>query len=234
MAAIELYSTPLFSDANLVSYWRMEGNSTDEIGSNNGSDSNVTYSEANGKFGQGAGFVGTGSITDSSPTGISLNTFSLSFWTKTADGSGGGDAFTNYLRVGDNHGFRIKIDATILAKNYKPATPTSKTVTADIDIRDGDWHLVNYVKSSTTYEKIYVDGDLIVNDTTDLYDADYTGTLLVMGNRDGDDVPYTGQIDDVAYFSRILDPTEISNLYNGTWPSGGNPIFFSGGGIGVA
>ncbi len=57
--AVELFTYPLFLDANLVAYWRMEGNSNDSKGSNNGTDSNITYSNANGRFGQGAAFNGT-------------------------------------------------------------------------------------------------------------------------------------------------------------------------------
>jgi hypothetical protein len=39
-----------------VAYWKLDGDSNDAVGSNNGSDINVTYSTANGKVNQGAGF----------------------------------------------------------------------------------------------------------------------------------------------------------------------------------
>lgn len=55
-AATELYSTPLFNDASLISYYRMEGNSNDAKSSNNGSDSSMSYSTTSGKFGEGASF----------------------------------------------------------------------------------------------------------------------------------------------------------------------------------
>lgn len=43
MAAHELYLTPLFSDANLMAYWRMEGSNADSKGTDNGNDTSVTY-----------------------------------------------------------------------------------------------------------------------------------------------------------------------------------------------
>ena len=50
---IQLADTSLFSDANLVSYYKLEGNSNDSKGSNNGTDTSVDYGTAYGKFGQG-------------------------------------------------------------------------------------------------------------------------------------------------------------------------------------
>ena len=44
---------------NLISYWKLDGNSNDAAGSNNGTDTDITYSSGNGKIGQGAGFNGT-------------------------------------------------------------------------------------------------------------------------------------------------------------------------------
>jgi len=57
----EISQSGLFSDANLISYYDLEGNSTDQVGSNDGTDNNITYSSGNGYFGQGAGFNGTNS-----------------------------------------------------------------------------------------------------------------------------------------------------------------------------
>ncbi|MEK7174285.1 MAG: hypothetical protein AAB759_01355, partial [Patescibacteria group bacterium] len=55
-AASELYSTSFFSDSNLLNYYRFEGNSNDSKGSNNGTDTNISYSSSYGKFGQGSLF----------------------------------------------------------------------------------------------------------------------------------------------------------------------------------
>ena len=60
----------------------LNGNSTDSSGnSNNGTDTAITYSQANGKFGQGAGFNGSSSkINCGTSAGLLLNIFTWSFW----------------------------------------------------------------------------------------------------------------------------------------------------------
>lgn len=62
----------------------LNGNSTDSSGnSNNGTDTAITYSQANGKFGQGAGFNGTNSrIMISNGLGINNGACTISMWAK--------------------------------------------------------------------------------------------------------------------------------------------------------
>ena len=75
---IELFQTPLYNDPSLVSYWRFEGNSIDSKSANNGLDTAITYSPANGKFGQGASFNGSNSrIITASATLTNSITWSL-------------------------------------------------------------------------------------------------------------------------------------------------------------
>ncbi|GIW70235.1 MAG: hypothetical protein KatS3mg101_0982 [Patescibacteria group bacterium] len=52
MPAIELYSTPLFSDSSLVSYKRFEnGNSVDSKNTSyNGTDTSMAYGSSYGSF----------------------------------------------------------------------------------------------------------------------------------------------------------------------------------------
>lgn len=60
----------------------LNGNSTDSSGNgNNGSDSNITYSQTNGKFGQGAGFNGNSSRINFSKNS---NTYLYNNWTMSA------------------------------------------------------------------------------------------------------------------------------------------------------
>ncbi|NTW32788.1 MAG: LamG domain-containing protein, partial [Bacteroidetes bacterium] len=91
----ELYSTPFFSDANLVAYWRLEGNSQDAKGSNNGSDVDMSYDNSYGKFGKGAYFNGSSSKISISNDFVSGGKiFSISAWINPTSGGG------NYNIVG--------------------------------------------------------------------------------------------------------------------------------------
>src|SRR3569833_2108575 len=85
-------------NTNLVSCWKLDGNSNDAVGSNNGTDSSVTYNSGNGKIVQGAGVTGsTSGITVARNATLEAAEFSASAWFKvTSD-------FSNFI---------------ILAKNY--------------------------------------------------------------------------------------------------------------------
>src|ERR1051326_1866471 len=97
----EIYRTKLFNDPALVSYWRFEGNSNDSKGSNNGSDTSITYSSGNGNFGQGAGFNGSSSkivITDNSSLHL-LSAFTILGWIKASGTLNGNGIFQSFSQV---------------------------------------------------------------------------------------------------------------------------------------
>lgn len=64
-------------------YWKLNGNSNDYSGNgNNGTDTAITYSQANGRLNQGAGFNGSSSrIVNSTITNFQTKT--ISAWIKT-------------------------------------------------------------------------------------------------------------------------------------------------------
>lgn len=68
-----------------ISYYKLDGNSNDSVGTNNGTDTAITYSSANGRIIQGAGFNGTNSII-TIPTATNLNfgtgDFTVCLWYK--------------------------------------------------------------------------------------------------------------------------------------------------------
>ena len=67
---------------NLVSYYKLDGNSTDIVGAKNGTDTSITYSIDNGKIVQGAGFNGSSSKIDVSlPLNLN-NNFTINLWMK--------------------------------------------------------------------------------------------------------------------------------------------------------
>ncbi|HYK01306.1 MAG TPA: LamG-like jellyroll fold domain-containing protein [Thermoanaerobaculia bacterium] len=70
-------------ETGLVAGWNFEGNSNDEVGSRNGSDTSITYSSGNGKILQGAGFGGSSRIDFSSITWGSAGSISFFFNTSS-------------------------------------------------------------------------------------------------------------------------------------------------------
>ncbi|NTW31353.1 MAG: hypothetical protein HGB12_01740, partial [Bacteroidetes bacterium] len=63
----------------LVSYWDMEGNSNDLWGSSNGTNTSITFSSANGKISQGAGFNGSSSKITGTVT-MPTSAYTVSAW----------------------------------------------------------------------------------------------------------------------------------------------------------
>lgn len=217
----ELYEGRFIGEAwpqsGLVAGYHLNGGSTDFSGNNNhGTDTAITYSQANGKFGQGAGFNGSTSsvnFTKSNAALFDINTFTICGWANTPVG-GGGTFFANYYRPSDITGYITYLGSTISFNVHKNASPSFKSTVANIDVRDGKWHHYAFVKSSTNYQDIYLDGNLVEHDTTDLYDANlWTNAVLNIGNRNGGDVPYTGKMDEILFFNRILTAQEIRRMY---------------------
>ena len=71
---------------SLISYWKLDGDSTDATGNGNtGSDTAITYNAGNGKIVQGAGFNGTTSKIVLSTNIVMPTNLTFSSWLKSAD-----------------------------------------------------------------------------------------------------------------------------------------------------
>lgn len=231
----QLYSTGLFADANLSAYWRMEGNSNDSKGSNNGTDTAITYNVANGKFGQGGLFNGSTSkivIADHSSlkptTGITVGC-----WTKTTYTTG----VAYYPSLAQNYfgtygavnlsGWRLSVDnAAVPQFSVAPNTGNTTVIspTHSTHIADGAWHFL-VGTANGTHVKLYVDGALSATTTSSVLPVYAATTYPRIGcyNGAGSDVyNYNGSIDDIFLFSRALTLSEVQALYGNS-----GPLFFA-------
>lgn len=77
-------------------------------------------------------------------------------------------------------------------------------------ITEGTWHMVT-ITHDTSFDKVYVDGNLIRNDSS--------GTLtnnrdtFFIGNNEANSTTFDGIIDEVGIWNRTLNSTEIALLY---------------------
>lgn len=216
MAAIELYSTSFFNDANLVSYYRMEGNSNDSKDSNNGSDTAISYNASYGKFGQGASLNGTSSlITLNNGSNLKFGTgsFTISAWIYPTNVSAGNQDWIMdaeiaggwcTIRVGNDGVLHFQIHGTGGDCNFASAA---------VAFANNTWtHVVCVMDRGTGYGTIYINGA-------------YSNTGAVSGNPTIDQGPWklgatdlsgifpVGYIDDVAFFNRVLTAAEVLSLY---------------------
>lgn len=207
---------------NLVSYWKFEGNSNDELGGNNGTDTSITYSSTSGIVGQYALFDAGGDKIDCAsagiPTGTSSRTFSV--WVKLTGvvlvfvyGNGGsaGQMMSLYFNTTTMSMFGIAADVNI-------ATSSST----------GTWYHLVMTYNGTTIE-MFKNGSSIGTGTPTLNTA--TGSTFTIGHDNGTWAGggSDGRIDELGIWSRVLSGAEITELYNGgaglAYPFAGAAVF---------
>jgi hypothetical protein len=233
MAAIELYSTPIFNDSNLVSYYRMEGNGNDSKASNNGTPYNVTFGTSYGKFNQGASFNGSSSrITVVNGSGLNVINYTISLWSKRNVTN------TEHIQCMLSNKYQNFVGAVIiyytsgnlLAVNHQNGTNDALLTTSSTFVDTSNYHhiVVTHENSSST---IYYDGVAVTNGSH--RDPDYGGSYQpnFYQNIGAFYTPgyagsyHNGYIDDVAIFSRALTADEVYKLYTGNWNK--NQFFFN-------
>lgn len=223
---IELYSTPLFNDADLASYWRFEGNSNDSKSSKNGTDTSMSYSSTDGLFGQHAVFGGSGYINFGNNYNFErTNSWSVSLWFKTASMNGillgkqnSASPYNGWYIAGlQQLGSALRVGMTDSGGGSLIGDSVS-TYT------DSAWHHLVMTYNGTSQNSgllCYIDGSAISLTYTNTISATIqTSFNLQAGARNGANSLFTGRLEEVAIFNRVLKATEISNLHDGTWPSG--------------
>ena len=193
---------------NLVSYWKFEGNSNDELGGNNGTDTSITYGSSYGKIDQGALFDAGGDKIDCAsagiPTGTSSRTFSA--WVKLTgavlvfvygNGASAGQMMSLYMNTTNINMFGIAADVNI--------SNSSST---------GTWYHLVMTYNGTTVE-IFKNGSSVGTGTPTLNTA--ASSTFTIGHDNGTWAGggSSGNIDELGVWSRVLSGTEISDLYNG-------------------
>lgn len=228
MAAVSVKNSTLFGDANLVSLWELDGNSNDSKGSNNGSDTSVTYSADNGKFVQGAGYAAASSsktvITDHAslkPTG----NFSVLLWFKTSTTGTNKMLYQSFSLNPNRAGFYIIIAASnelqfVSGKNSGAVENTDWARVSNAgatSVCDGNWHMLVCTWDGTNLN-LYLD-NAAAQQTSWANAPSYAATNYIRlgcdNNSGTDQLFHDGTLDDIAFFSRALTSTEVSNHFSG-------------------
>ena len=218
--AQELVTTPFFSDANLVAYYRLEANANDSKDSYNGTDYNVpSYGAA--KFGNGVTYNGIDEyMRCASDYGMTYaSSRSISMWIKmVAEPTSGNSVILGGETFDTNPGnytwFFYENNAGVYRLHNNAAAEKSG------QLGTTDWHHVVLTHNhSGNVTKIYVDGVIGTNGTS--FTGDYTAdvTAFYLGAMEAPAAGYFANciIDDAAIFNDILTDAEVLAIYSANY-----------------
>jgi hypothetical protein len=200
--------------SGIVSWWRAENNSLDQIGGNNGTNvGSVTY--VAGETSQAFQLGGNSSAVKlGNPLSLRVQNFTLEGWISRSsdsvvDTNGGGFAYLFGYGMG-GYGFGITDSGTLLLTNVG-IVGASNGVAITVAVTDTAFHHVAVTKSGTTVV-FYLDGVA--------WSADPLGTSFPFTNSAaigarGDDLTasFFGSIDELAVYNRALAYEEIQAIY---------------------
>jgi len=213
MAATELFSTPLYNDASLVAYYRLEDvndnqdQGTDYNLTNNGS---VTFAAT--KFNNGADFTGANSLNNNSVLSATSYPRSFSGWSIFDSVTGDRTIFS--LSDGSVHYYTFKVrssDSHIVFRS------NNNTDAGDVDTGITATTATMYqwvvIQNSSTSVDIWIN-NVHTNTAATTFVA--TVSQFYLGYLGRSSVWYMdGRTDDVAIFNKALTSTEIDGINNG-------------------
>lgn len=136
--------------------------------------------------------------------------FSISVWVKTE--SDGQIVYKEGYAGNDYYGLKIENGHAVFEFSSGSPDSTAEAISSS-NILDGEWHHLLAVRDSSKRGLIYVDGVLEDSDsyTGSLGSAD-TDDVFLVGSRMGSNL-YSGELDELAIFTRALDSSAASNLF---------------------
>jgi hypothetical protein len=200
----------------------MEGNSNDSKGSNNGSDTSITYDPSYGKFGQGALFnASTDKISIGAASDLNFGTgdFSVNMWVNATSATNGMHFVGRNTIEAGRSSWYIRLNSSAIqwfdATNGTTYTTTSTTGTDFLDT--GVWQMCTFVRTGGNFI-FYKNGALYESKSGTARDHTNVTDPLCIGSQNSGNAAFQGDIDDVSFFTRALTVAEIIYLYN----TGGN------------
>jgi Tfp pilus assembly protein PilV len=197
--------------SGLVAWWKLNGNTSDYVGSSNGTIIGATPTTGQGGRLNGAySFDGSSYINvgTGSALGSLTNNFTVSAWISTSTTGN----ILGASRATTANGYRMTPTAftTYGVKDY--------LTTVNPGANDGSWHLITFVMSSNNVT-FYVDGvnkETVTHTTGGLANLDdpmFIGATTGIGSSTPSNL-FTGSIDDLRVYNRVLASGEIQNLFS--------------------
>lgn len=207
----------------LVSYYKLDANSNDNFGINNGTNTNITYTT--GKIGNAAIFNGTSSlITVADSDSLSFNNatndlpFSISYWINASN--------TQFSIINKSGGSTREYECEYgggkllfrLISNGNVANRLDQLYT--ISLGTSTWfHIAHtYNGSGSGGMKTYVNGSLVISTNTVIGSytkmSNTTNALVMGGLNFFGSYFLNGKLDEVSIYNTALTQTQIDLIYN--------------------
>jgi len=206
-------------ETNLVSYWKLDGNSNDNKGSNNGSDTNVSYSTSYGHINQGGTFNGSSSVIDAganSSLNLASGAFSLACWCYPKSTAGAPVMVAKRDSVSPNVGFLLGYSVVTSQKFYfqnkQSSGPTATAVESNAHAINNWYFVVATVDGSGNYA-LYINGSS-ENPSSGAISGANSSDFVIGAIYPNASQSFNGYLDEVGVWSRAITSTEVTSLYN--------------------
>jgi hypothetical protein len=202
--------------------YTFDGNVLDASGNGNDGTVNGTLTYIGGKVGQAAVFNGANAWV-SVPISIGSMDISIAMWIKTTDTSGasGDQWYADHGLVDGEIPSVVNDFGTAVGGGYfkfgigNPDT----TLTSSTQISDGVWHhVVATWNAGSGTMQIYIDGGLNVSGTGPGGPRTAVASGLHIGNSHDGGKYFSGALDQVELYNRVLTPSEIAAMAGTTIP----------------
>ena len=209
---------------NMVSRWKLDGNTNDSWGNSNGTNNGVTFlNESLCVSGQCGSFNGTSYINcGNSGLNFGLSDFTINAWIKTSSATPVLTIFTKgSTNAAYNQGrYNLRILNRYLEfsiSNNELGSPGDGIIDVTIPLNDGVWHNVLGTRASNII-KIYIDGKYInqKNTITTLnVNNDLQANIGAMWSTTDSSFQYffDDLIDDVRTYNAALSSSQIRQNY---------------------
>jgi hypothetical protein len=204
---------------NLVAYYKFDSsNSNDSVGSNNGTDTSVTYSLGNGKINIGAGLAGSpAKIT--LPSGVyglftGTSAYTVNLWVQHDNTN---QCIFSACSAGNfrNHGINFLVGGSHHINFYRGDGTTVDEVDGGTAMSINTFYMVTAVFTGTQI-KCYLNGTSDATAVSSTRSAPtQTGSALGAEFASGTYGTFLGgAVDEAGFWSRALSDAEITSLYN--------------------
>ena len=209
---VDLYNP--FPDGGGVALYQLNGDATDVSGNYDGTATNVTYGA--GQFGQAGVFNGSTSVVSLGNVFNSTlsNNFTISAWVNV--NSMGGQIFGKGLWAtgGEYVRFYTRTSTPRIQFGFEDGSGNNVFMSSNSENLEGTgWRHIVAVGDYSGSFSLYLDGQHIESQTINGSMNMTNSNSAYIGNRESNNAPFNGSIDQVRIFSRALRPYEVEALY---------------------